>query len=72
MKIYEQTFYRFDGCDFSTLAEVEKEIENRIGKIIDKVPATLGPRERLAILDTIYANRVELSALLSIELEDKK
>lgn len=59
--------YRFEGKDFNSLSEVDREIENRLGAIIDTVPM-LGPKERLAVLDMILKNRTQLAALLTVEL----
>ena len=68
MEIKEITRYKFDGMEFDSLPKVKTEVENRIGKIIDKVPL-LSFKQRLDLLHVLSNNKSELSKLLSVTFQ---
>lgn len=59
--------YVFDGVEYSTLREIQRVVEDRIGKIIDTVDF-LGsvPKVRLSVLDVLILHREELAKLLDV------
>jgi hypothetical protein len=65
--IFKQiTTYKFDGKIFNSIKEVQVEIENRLGAIIDKMDPTLNSKQRLNILNSIINNRETIKILLNV------
>lgn len=62
--------YRYKGKMYPNLKEIQQEVENKIGKIIDSIPATLHPGDKLKIYAALVENRKELVDLLSVTITD--
>lgn len=65
--IFKQiTTYKFDGKIFNSIKEVQVEIENRLGHLIDRMDPTLNSKQRLNILNHIINNREAIKILLNV------
>jgi len=69
MKIEAVTIYRLDGKEFSSLRVAKTYVEDQIGAIVDSLPRTLSPKDRLAVFELILTNRESLSELLNVTVE---
>ena len=67
--ITPKTIYPYKGKDYKNLKDLRTQIENEIGKIIDKLNRRLAPKEALDLLNIIIANKSELVELLSVEVD---
>lgn len=64
------THFFYHGQSYKDCDAIKTEVENQIGKIIDKFDCNLNAKQRLAILDGIVKNHNQLSALLDVTIED--
>jgi len=62
--IEEKTVYVTRGKQFDTHEKAEAHRVDLIGEFMDKLPATLSPRDRIKLVDYIAANRRALAQLL--------
>ena len=71
-RIYNVRRYRFEGAEYDTLQQVHDAIENEIGTMLDSVSGAIGPRERLALLSMLKANRARLVELLTVSFDNEE
>jgi hypothetical protein len=78
--IQSKIIYQFDKKEFNNLKQIETEIENKLGKYLDKAcnDGIFNARHRLQIFDYIINNQSELCNILNdfsdlrIEIESEK
>lgn len=68
-KVINVTKYKWNGVEYDSLSAIHQEIENRIGKIIDRIDHTLNHKQKLNIYDAIVNNRDALVELLTVQVE---
>jgi len=69
MEIQRIEVYRLYGKEYRSIKDIQTDIENKIGRIIDSFDVTLTPKQRLNILAGMVKNKMEIVKLLSVEID---
>lgn len=69
MKLQRIERFKLGALEFNSLKDARAHVENKIGKILDKTPLRMEPKQALAVMSVIIENRRELSDLLNVTVE---